>query len=256
MNKQQRDNRYAKVFFKNIFEHSASKIISRGLLQGISMAVGFLTCTLLAVSVTGTFNTFSSGNLLKSADINANFATLKTAIETVEPSPSGTIVAFGGTTPPAGWLLCNGQTVSRSTYSSLYAVVGNSFGSGDGSTTFHLPDLRGRFLRGLDGTAGNDPDSGSSSNSGADGKRYAVNGGNTGNLIGSVQASDLKNHIHNVYIDWDGNSTSTYNQYLAGSDWHGIGSPRNSNLPFLSTGGNPGSETRPVNVYVNFIIKY
>ncbi|HNM04408.1 MAG TPA: hypothetical protein PKN56_07110, partial [Leptospiraceae bacterium] len=77
------------------------KIISRGLLQGISMAVGFLTCTLLAVSVTGTFNTFSSGTLLKSADINANFATLKTAIETVDskiPESFCTTVANGATT--------------------------------------------------------------------------------------------------------------------------------------------------------------
>lgn len=246
MNKQQRDNRYAKVFFKNIFEHSASKIISRGLLQGISMAVGFLTCTLLAVSVTGTFNTFSSGNLLKSADINANFATLKTAIETIESSPSGTIVAFGGTTPPAGWLLCNGQTVSRSTYSSLYAVVGNSFGSGDGSTTFHLPDLRGRFLRGLDGTANIDPDKAS---------RTAMNsGGNTGNLIGSIQTDAFQGHKHRM----------TYHNNPGGSEMPGANTVGGSSDTTMSgvvisdgTNGTPrtANETRPVNAYVNYIIK-
>ncbi len=62
--------------------------------------------------------------------------------------PTGCLSAFAGTTIPDGWLLCNGAKVSRTTYSALFAVIGTSWGTGDGSTTFTLPDLSGRFLEG------------------------------------------------------------------------------------------------------------
>lgn len=63
-------------------------------------------------------------------------------------NPLGTILPFGSATIPSGWLLCDGTAISRTTYSELFAVIGTAFGSGDGSTTFNLPDLRGEFLRG------------------------------------------------------------------------------------------------------------
>lgn len=73
--------------------------------------------------------------------------------------PSGIIVPYGGASAPSsGWLLCAGQAVSRTTYSALFAIIGTSYGVGDGSTTFNLPDLRGRVLAGIDnlgGTAAN-----------------------------------------------------------------------------------------------------
>lgn len=58
--------------------------------------------------------------------------------------PIGSIVPYGTTTAPTNWLVCDGSAVSRTTYANLFAVIGTSFGSGDGSTTFNLPDLRGR----------------------------------------------------------------------------------------------------------------
>jgi microcystin-dependent protein len=79
--------------------------------------------------------------------------------------PPGTIQSFGGKLVPAGWLLCDGSVVPRSTYSALFDAIGVIHGEGNGSTTFHLPDLRGRFLRGADnmgtGAAGRDPDNNS-----------------------------------------------------------------------------------------------
>lgn len=63
--------------------------------------------------------------------------------------PSGLIAPHSGGTVPQGWLLCNGQQVSRTTYASLFAAIGVAHGSGDGSTTFHLPDLRGQIPRGV-----------------------------------------------------------------------------------------------------------
>jgi len=69
--------------------------------------------------------------------------------------PVGSILPFGGTSAPnSSWLLCYGQAVSRSTYSSLYAILGDLYGSGDGSTTFNLPDLRGRVPVGNDAMGG------------------------------------------------------------------------------------------------------
>ena len=62
--------------------------------------------------------------------------------------PIGTINAYGGATAPDGWMLCQGQAISRTDYADLFNVIGTSFGSGDGSTTFNVPDLRGEFLRG------------------------------------------------------------------------------------------------------------
>ena len=66
----------------------------------------------------------------------------------------GEIKAWAGSTAPAGWLLCYGQAVSRTTYSSLYAIVGDTYGSGNGSSTFNVPDLRGRMLIGMDTMGG------------------------------------------------------------------------------------------------------
>lgn len=63
-------------------------------------------------------------------------------------APIGCIQAFGGATAPLGWLLCQGQAVSRTEYAELFAVIGTAFGNGDGTTTFNLPDPRNKFLEG------------------------------------------------------------------------------------------------------------
>lgn len=71
-------------------------------------------------------------------------------------APIGMIIDFAGLTIPAGWLLCYGQAVSRTTYSLLFDALGTTFGSGDGSTTFNLPDFRGRVAAGRDDMGGTD----------------------------------------------------------------------------------------------------
>lgn len=67
--------------------------------------------------------------------------------------PPGLVQGYAGASAPAGWLLCDGSQVSRTTYAALYAVTGDTYGAGDGSTTFNLPDLRGRVPMGADGSA-------------------------------------------------------------------------------------------------------
>jgi microcystin-dependent protein len=167
--------------------------------------------------------------------------------------PPGTVVAYMGTNPPAGWLLCNGSTVSRTQYASLFSVIGTASGAGDGSTTFNLPDLRGVFLRGVDAGRGLDPDTGS--------RTSVYSGGNTGDSVGSYQDEQFKSHNHDNGSFTCGNSTalSPYELYGEASSggvlspfasWVGI----TSFTGWTSTVG--GSETRPKNVYVNYIIKY
>jgi microcystin-dependent protein len=65
-----------------------------------------------------------------------------------EHMPPGCIMAYAASTSPTGWLICNGAAVNRYDYWSLFAVIGEQFGEGDGSTTFNIPDYRGAFLRG------------------------------------------------------------------------------------------------------------
>lgn len=69
-----------------------------------------------------------------------------------ESTPTGTVSMFAGSTAPSGWLLCQGQAVSRTTYSALFAVIGTTYGSGNGSTTFNIPNLQGRFPLGSSGS--------------------------------------------------------------------------------------------------------
>lgn len=152
--------------------------------------------------------------------------------------PIGEVTMFAGSTAPYGYLICNGSQVSRTTYAALFAIVSTSFGQGNGTTTFHLPDLRGRFVRGLDGAAGNDPDAAS---------RTAMNtGGATGNNIGSVQADAFEAHTHDVAYS-DG-SIAISTEIIARE----TNEEPNNTEESSSTGG---SETRPKNAYLNFIIK-
>lgn len=62
--------------------------------------------------------------------------------------PPGTIIHYAGRTVPSGWLICNGANVSRKGYAALFAAIDTTYGAGDGSTTFGLPNLNGRFLEG------------------------------------------------------------------------------------------------------------
>ncbi len=156
-------------------------------------------------------------------------------------SPTGTIVAYAGDTAPSGWALCNGQTLSRSTYSALYAVIGNRFGYGDNSTTFHTPDFRGQFLRGRANGSSRDPDRNS---------RSAMNsGGATGDAVGSTQSDEFHSHRHTVPTDNNSGSNVSQNALTdtSGSDEGYTYSP--------GTGYEGGNETRPTNAYVNYIIK-
>jgi len=82
------------------------------------------------------------------ANISTGLANLITTVASLATVPTGVIQMWPNVAAPAGWILCNGSNVSRTTYADLFAVIGTTFGAGDGSTTFTLPDLRGKFIVG------------------------------------------------------------------------------------------------------------
>ena len=158
--------------------------------------------------------------------------------------PAGMIVPFAGPVEkiPSGWLLCDGSAVSRSEYIKLYNAIGVCWGEGDGSTTFNLPDLRGLFLRGVSGDSGNDED--------ADSRIMLKegSGGNTGNNVGSYQADAIRNIKWGLYIADGGEKYQLPAAFQPGySTWTWF------DTSWLVP---TGSDNRPKNVYVNYIIKY
>ena len=135
--------------------------------------------------------------------------------------------------PPAGCLICDGSALDKSVYPELYAVLGNRYGST--TTTFNLPDARGRFLRSVDADKGLDPSSASRTDRGD---------GLTGDVVGTLQGSALKRHRHAVMGgSVDGNYPGIHESvYHTEGRWFGYA-------------GNP-NETRPMNVSVSLVIQY
>ena len=114
----------------------------------------------------------------------------------IEGVPTGAFVFFAMNTPPTGWLKANGAAISRTTYSALFDAIGTTFGAGDGSTTFNLPDMRGEFPRGWDDGRG--VDSGRSFGSAQLDQMQRITGesGRGGNASGSTMGL--------FRTDWDG----------------------------------------------------
>lgn len=105
----------------------------------------------------------------------------------------GVIFPFAGSTAPTGFLLCYGQAVSRTTYAALFATIGTTFGAGDGSTTFNVPDLRGRTLADKDDMGGSAASRLTTAAGGVDGATLGASGGAQTHTLTAAQ---LPAHSH------------------------------------------------------------
>lgn len=109
--------------------------------------------------------------------------------------PTGVVLPYGGGTAPTGWLLCYGQAISRTTYATLYGIIGTTYGSGDGSTTFNVPDLRGRVIAGQDDMGGTSANRLTGVTGSVDGD---VLGGTGGAETHTLTSAEMPVHNHGV----------------------------------------------------------
>lgn len=175
--------------------------------------------------------------------------------------PPATVHAFAGTTAPEGWAMCDGSAVSRTEYAALFAVIGTTYGVGDGSTTFNLPDMRGEFLRGLD-------------NMGTAAGARGLDSDGTARTVGQTQANATAanglsttsggSHTHRLSIRGvtASGSNAAGTASLMNNTPTGTAVTLNSNNTANTTGSthshsmqSSDTETRPRNMAVNYIIK-
>ena len=151
-------------------------------------------------------------------------------------TPAGAVMAFAQAGTPDGWLKANGLNVSRTTYATLFAAIGTTYGVGDGSTTFGLPDMRGEFARGLDDGRGVD----------------------AGRTLGSSQADEFESHNHAITSNFIlGNTDNTRNNSNQVADRGATNSNYDPNAnPTYTAANSGGTETRPRNVALLYCIKY
>lgn len=182
----------------------------------------------------------------------------------VGAAPVGCYASWPTETPPTGWFECNGAAISRTTYASLFAVLGTRYGGGDGWSTFNIPDLRGAFPRAWDHGRGVDPDRAS---------RTTRGDGTTGDNVGTWQWDQNVWHQHTGSTTWSGDHTHSVKeghiqgnvgsdeQLTSGDDYTwaigaysttgGGGNHQHS----FTTDGTGGNESRPRNVNVMMIIR-
>lgn len=113
----------------------------------------------------------------------------------VQSTPVGAVIPFAGSAAPSLWLLCAGQAVSRSAYAALFAVISTTFGVGNGTTTFNVPDLRGRIAVGADNMGGSAANRVTSDTMAPDGQTIGAVGGLQEVTLTTPQ---LPSHVHNV----------------------------------------------------------
>ncbi len=127
------------------------------------------------------------------ADLLAAVQALNSIIN--EALAPGLMLPFAGATAPGGWLLCDGSAVSRTTYAALFTAVGTTYGVGDGSTTFNLPDLRGRVVAGKDNMGGTTAGRLTSGGSGITGTTLGAAGGAETHTLTTAQ---IPAHTHGL----------------------------------------------------------
>lgn len=202
--------------------------------------------TNLGLGTAATFDVGTSANNVVQLDGSARLPAVDgsqlTGISTFA-MPSGAVMPYAGASEPSGWLLCFGQAVSRTTYAALFAVVGTTYGAGDGSTTFNLPDLRGRVVAGQDDMGGTSANRLTNQSGGVDGDVLGAAGGAETHTLTTAQ---MPAHTHTTGLTASGNG-----------GWSISGNPGNysSSSGTGSTGGGGAHNNVQPTFILNYIIK-
>lgn len=169
--------------------------------------------------------------------------------------PSGVVVPFAGSSAPAGWLLCYGQAVSRTNYAALFTVIGTVFGSGDGSTTFNLPDLRGRAAFGVDNMGGTAAERlGAGKIGGVTGSAsLGATGGEQSHTLTATEQASMNVSVSGSVTAYSGSANP--GGYPALSDNSGTVSGFSVSASGTATGGGAAHNVTPPAIVLNHIIK-
>lgn len=151
-------------------------------------------------------------------------------------TPTGVVSIFAGTTAPDGWLICDGSAVSRTTYANLFNVIGTSYGNGDGSTTFNLPNLNGRVPVGLDSTD----------------TSFDTVGETGGEKTHTLTISEMPSHTHGQNVTAGSGGPAIRNDYREDSS----GIPYPQGIDTNSAGGGQAHNNLQPYVVMNYIISY
>lgn len=169
----------------------------------------------------------SVAEINKVTDNNMN--EIKNAVNT--NTPVGVITAYAGDTAPSGWLLCDGSAVSRTTYANLFSVLGTKCGAGDGSTTFNLPNIKGRSLVGVD----------------PDDTDFNVVGKTGGEKTHTLTYDEMPSHSHGVTVGYTGSGGAHF--YFTNNSGDGYLETQNAG------NGQAHNNLQPY-IVLNYIISY
>lgn len=150
-------------------------------------------------------------------------------------TPVGAIMPYGGDSDPAYWLICDGRAVSRTAYAELFAVIGTTYGTGDGSTTFNIPDLRGRVAVGHNTTYG-----------------LGVKGGEATHTL---SVNEMPVHSHGVTGGGVAATGADGNREWLVSGYSGTAYPHNMPFTINNTGGGAAHNNMQPYLVTNYIIK-
>lgn len=161
-------------------------------------------------------------------------------------TPAGFIQMYGGSTAPSGWLFCDGSAVSRTTYADLFAIVSTTFGAGDTTTTFNVPDMRGRAPVGV-GTGTGGGTSGTGLPTGGDALTARARAAWIGEETHVLTTPEIPSHTHTLTLNSTGSVTP--GQFSASANANPV-----TNTTAATGGGGAHNNVQPI-MTVNFIIK-